>query len=474
MGQSRGGSGSGYWANISVRDQNNNPVAGVTVQLYVSVWVANELEGRGATGVTDSQGRLYLIVFVKGSNQVLSTIRTRASKSGWTILSESGTSSSTREYITPSYVMIVDTDGNGIADQNEYALAAKFAPTLYLSHPTKWLAPEPVDITASIDNLFCVMWYITGQIYAEPLAKLVAHSNLHKLVYSNGNYSHNTKELEKDLYCIADNSTDVSCDLTPGVMSRVLFFDWPGNVPSEWNSAYSIERLSNQFAHTTYAHLFKSECNYVIQYWFYYPYNDFVNNHEGDWEHINVNISSQNPSVSNIVSVDYYFHHRVQRRVRGFDLDYEDSSHPRVYVGGKNPSYSGTNSGGSYPERGYWPDVVQVVGSTTSPDERVDADGPVLKWSSFADGNPNDRRGLVVLKNPDKYDYNSDPSMSWLKANVHWGASGSASPWDWVPYVVPVVSDIGNNSPVGPYYNNGWEKSGVVPGKYDSYTIRPH
>jgi len=27
---------------------------------------------------------------------------------------------------------------------------------------------------------------------------------------------------------------------------------------------------------------------FVIQYWFFYPFNDGANNHEGDWEHINV------------------------------------------------------------------------------------------------------------------------------------------------------------------------------------------
>jgi hypothetical protein len=32
---------------------------------------------------------------------------------------------------------------------------------------------------------------------------------------------------------------------------------------------------------------------FVIQYWFFYPFNDGPNNHEGDWEHINVRVSTE-------------------------------------------------------------------------------------------------------------------------------------------------------------------------------------
>mgnify|MGYP000217727337 CR=1 FL=1 len=31
----------------------------------------------------------------------------------------------------------------------------------------------------------------------------------------------------------------------------------------------------------------------ALQYWFFYPYNDAGNKHEGDWEHINVVVSAR-------------------------------------------------------------------------------------------------------------------------------------------------------------------------------------
>src|SRR5438876_106289 len=42
---------------------------------------------------------------------------------------------------------------------------------------------------------------------------------------------------------------------------------------------------------TQYVHLywFNREKGLLgIQYWFYYPYNEWINHHEGDWERINV------------------------------------------------------------------------------------------------------------------------------------------------------------------------------------------
>jgi hypothetical protein len=74
----------------------------------------------------------------------------------------------------------------------------------------------------------------------------------------------------------------------------------------------------------------------VMQYWFFYPYNDAGNIHEGDWEHINVVVTSKEqgaepftaeqmrtwlanpPSTDDLVirEIQYYFHHWV------FRLDY--------------------------------------------------------------------------------------------------------------------------------------------------------
>jgi len=33
---------------------------------------------------------------------------------------------------------------------------------------------------------------------------------------------------------------------------------------------------------------------FLLQFWFFYPYNDGGNDHEGDWERINIAISPMN------------------------------------------------------------------------------------------------------------------------------------------------------------------------------------
>lgn len=143
----------------------------------------------------------------------------------------------------------------------------------------------------------------------------------------------------------------------------VLFFDFPGEGPKTWEKAYRPafekvpEHKRNAFPHS-YVHPFLTQVmdgegsvpayELVLQYWLYYPTNDGGNNHEGDWEHMNVVVAprsmverpltaetidriltgalpatddAQDPLV--IRRVEYYFHHFVMT------LDYAD---PNVYV----------------------------------------------------------------------------------------------------------------------------------------------
>jgi len=134
-------------------------------------------------------------------------------------------------------------------------------------------------------------------------------------------------------------------------LEKVLYFDFPGQDEASWRKAYQAlereEHLANgRVDSKIYAHFFIHEAadqayEFVIQYWFFYPFNDGGNNHEGDWEHINVRITSlkrrgdlltaddvaeildrQNPAILDsliIKKVDYYFHHFVMT------LDYQAS-----------------------------------------------------------------------------------------------------------------------------------------------------
>jgi len=145
---------------------------------------------------------------------------------------------------------------------------------------------------------------------------------------------------------------------------QVMFFDWPGDSPESWKMEFEngfsqvLPRKYREFL-KVYMHPFIQEVRspregvlgyqFVLQYYFFYPTNDGGNNHEGDWEHINVMISpigsvtslltadqirgilaqgtlygekESDPLV--IKSIDYYFHYQVYR------MDY---SSPNVYLG---------------------------------------------------------------------------------------------------------------------------------------------
>lgn len=146
---------------------------------------------------------------------------------------------------------------------------------------------------------------------------------------------------------------------------EVLYFDFPGYDEKTWKEAYENppREVPNQYVgyQRTYAHPLILEVRpdpaggesarrfqLAIQYWFFYPWNDGGNNHEGDWEHINVIIAprdrvdeplsehdlkailqdesrfsrTDDPRELVIQRVEFYFHHKVMV------LDY---AHPNAY-----------------------------------------------------------------------------------------------------------------------------------------------
>ena len=143
----------------------------------------------------------------------------------------------------------------------------------------------------------------------------------------------------------------------------VMYFDMPGHDEATWKDAWvspSTGRLRREYQAFTkvYVHPFIHEVHgpeagqpagyeFLLQYWFYYPLNDGGNNHEGDWEHLNVVIAPRGAvtrplderGVRAILAgrgvhdaagddalviqrVEYYLHHKLMV------LDY---SRPNVY-----------------------------------------------------------------------------------------------------------------------------------------------
>ncbi len=143
------------------------------------------------------------------------------------------------------------------------------------------------------------------------------------------------------------NTAAVDADYDP---FSVLYWNWPGYGPATWKAAFedpATGRLQRKYdpAISVYAHPFiapvtvvgiqEPRYEFIVQYWFFYPFNDAGNKHEGDWEHINVVISPMSqvtaPQTAAQVEallqrgpdqldgddplvirrIDYYFHYNV-------------------------------------------------------------------------------------------------------------------------------------------------------------------
>jgi len=91
---------------------------------------------------------------------------------------------------------------------------------------------------------------------------------------------------------------------------KVVYFNFPGEDPTSWKEEFLNLNTEQDPSHyqdfvKNYVHPFildhrSVEDNrllgyeLILQYWFFYTYNDGGNNHEGDWEHINVVVSPKN------------------------------------------------------------------------------------------------------------------------------------------------------------------------------------
>ena len=65
------------------------------------------------------------------------------------------------------------------------------------------------------------------------------------------------------------------------------WLDFPGD-PLDAGCSYEqwFNRIAAGKATTAYAHIVEEEGKLALQYWFYYPFNDWNNKHESDWEMI--------------------------------------------------------------------------------------------------------------------------------------------------------------------------------------------
>lgn len=160
---------------------------------------------------------------------------------------------------------------------------------------------------------------------------------------------------------------------------EIWYFDFPGDSPKNWWKEYARLRVGPDSARwaepVVWAHPYLNGAGHVVlQYWYCYPFNDHISDHEGDWEHVNVVLNEDRVSIREI---HYYFHGRSVHLPQGEYLpEIQDGTHPVVYVGGRSymvwdyPTrlLSGDHNSGShgnYPYPGEW-EAAAALGHTES------------------------------------------------------------------------------------------------------------
>jgi Membrane domain of glycerophosphoryl diester phosphodiesterase len=188
--------------------------------------------------------------------------------------------------------------------QAEEELAERYAPVVRLVEQEEECGPgepyEPIDIDAILDE---------------------------ETVSLRGPWRSN------DLVTIAPSADD----LGQGLYEYNL--DFPGDA---LNPGCTYERWARRVTAdaepTVYAHV-ATEAAYpdrlALQYWFYYPYNDWNNLHEGDWEMIQLVFaaaSAEEALAEAPLEVGYSQHEGGERAEWGDEkLDVVDRTHPVVY-----------------------------------------------------------------------------------------------------------------------------------------------
>lgn len=179
-----------------------------------------------------------------------------------------------------------DADNDGIDDEYEKEVAEKYAPVLYFEKK-EMLYPVSVEYHVLNSNLNRSGKNETVLIDSSPSINELSEYN----------------EVEKNYYL--DN--------------RI------GTVDDEKIIDDYREKMET-LGYTVYAHINRNGNTTIIQYWMFYAFNKgTLNNHEGDWEMIQITLENEKPSKA------FYSQHIGGQKAEWKNVEKEDE-HPKVYV----------------------------------------------------------------------------------------------------------------------------------------------
>ena len=194
-----------------------------------------------------------------------------------------------------SFLFLGAIDGAAQSDEN---IAEQYAPILYFEQSETCY---PVDVSYHIDNSY--LYQFTGD---ESLLIDESPSDLNLSAYVTGDY-------------YLDNMLGTTDD---------------ENIIQDYQNKLST------LGYRVYCHIHQSGGTTVVQYWMFYAFNKGeLNQHEGDWEMVQVVLSGGTPT-----DVMYSQHHGGQRAT--WDQVERDGDHIKVYVArGSHANYLRSYSG---------------------------------------------------------------------------------------------------------------------------------
>ena len=274
--------------------------------------------------------------------------------------------------------MLLFEETAGISDEDKGKLAEIFSPILILTEeaadvydeeiPIRVTKPEPVSIISaqSADSIRFEVHNSLGQKVGGVIDWRSFANWAPPLVFAGIDFSQNRFAFPLRGYRYTGEPVIEGQRYTYGQYTLEAYFDFPGTTAAEWNGAYFGEgtyagsdndHKGSDYPNTAYVHIdstthrnYSGEL-YVIQYYYFYPYNDWWNNHEGDWQRVDVIVSSSDPDDNfiEVLGVEYRFHGAWVTYYRDFPdhagltssfefnprdaLKLSQGTHPVVYVG---------------------------------------------------------------------------------------------------------------------------------------------
>ncbi len=394
---------------------------------------------------------------------------------------------------------------------NDERLAKMFSPILVLTEetsteyddtePIRVIKPEPVEIMGA--NSASNIWLSAYNLEPDHVASALISSATFPPADINSNfrqwYPNGKVNLDANKFGYLDHSNlkiyRATGGLVPGNYLTYAFFNYPGETAAEWNQNYFGNGIhaGGNFPNTAYVHIYERNIDEytavygtvtVIQYFYFYPFNDWWNNHEGDWQRIDVVVSSRDPDTAEFLGVEYRFHEVWLNYYKDYgdnpgitdNFVYNAIFHTRLQAGTHPVAYIGAGSHAAYPISGdiEFFDPAEVITDPTGAEGTEEVSGSVDVLPSTGSWEYMSHTGLVLTTEADAshpglcetYDLvhlpipdtsNTDnaglkPAMSWLGAKIRWGTPVVDS---------PIIAEIfgGNLSPQdGPYdrYSDGW------------------